>query len=421
MLGCLRALDAELRERGSGLVVRDGPPEHELVELAREVGAAAPCCGRATSRRTRARATRRVTTALREAGVEPLAAARQLRRRRLEPRTQGGTPFTVFTPFYRRWRRRERRTVQRAPAAPRAAAAALRNGPAAGGRALGRRRCCPSRSPSRARRPRARARRRWLDGADRRTTPTRTTTVAASRHERAVARICAGAACPPRECEARARAAAGRAPAAWVAPAVLARLLRPRPARPSRQRARTSIQERYPGRWSGTTTPTRLEAWQRGPHRLSARRRRHAPARRDRLDAQPRAAGRRLVPDEGPAPRLARWASATSSALLLDGEPAQNNGNWQWITSVGVDPAPYFRRMFNPVLQQRRFDPDGDYVRRWVPELRGVPDEHLAEPWRMSAARQREIGCVIGRDYPAPIVDHAEERQRAIERYRAVG
>jgi deoxyribodipyrimidine photo-lyase len=108
-------------------------------------------------------------------------------------------------------------------------------------------------------------------------------------------------------------------------------------------------------------------------------------------------------------------------ALLLDGEPAQNNGNWQWVTSVGVDPAPYFRRMFNPVLQQRRFDPDGVYVRRWVPELRSVAHEHLAEPWEMSDEQQQATGCVIGRDYPAPIVVHADERRRAIERYRAAG
>ena len=108
-------------------------------------------------------------------------------------------------------------------------------------------------------------------------------------------------------------------------------------------------------------------------------------------------------------------------ALLLDGEPAQNNGNWQWVTSVGVDPAPYFRRIFNPVLQQQKFDPDGAYVRRWVPELRGVPAGRLAEPWRMTGDEQAAAGCVIGRDYPAPIVDHADERRRAIERYRAVG
>jgi deoxyribodipyrimidine photo-lyase len=106
-------------------------------------------------------------------------------------------------------------------------------------------------------------------------------------------------------------------------------------------------------------------------------------------------------------------------ARLIDGDEANNNGNWQWIASVGTDSAPYFRRLLNPVSQQRRHDPDGEYVRRWVPELRDVPDQHLAEPWRMSEAEQREAGCVIGSDYPAPIVDHAVERRRAMERYRA--
>ena len=106
---------------------------------------------------------------------------------------------------------------------------------------------------------------------------------------------------------------------------------------------------------------------------------------------------------------------------LLDGDVAQNNGNWQWIASVGVDPAPAFRRLLNPALQQRRHDPDGAYVRRWVPELRDVPDARLAEPWRMSAEEQAAAGCAIGRDYPAPVVDHAQERRRALARYRAAG
>jgi deoxyribodipyrimidine photo-lyase len=79
---------------------------------------------------------------------------------------------------------------------------------------------------------------------------------------------------------------------------------------------------------------------------------------------------------------------------LLCGDEAQNNGNWQWVTSVGVDPAPYFRRMYNPELQQRRHDPDGEYVGRWVPELGDA-------------------------SYPDPIVDHAQERRRAMARYRA--
>jgi deoxyribodipyrimidine photo-lyase len=100
---------------------------------------------------------------------------------------------------------------------------------------------------------------------------------------------------------------------------------------------------------------------------------------------------------------------------------ASNNGNWQWVASTGVDPAPYFRRLFNPTLQQKRFDPDGDYVRRWVPELAGVPAERLPEPWTMSAAEQEAAGCVIGRDYPEPVVDHAHERERALARYRAAG
>jgi deoxyribodipyrimidine photo-lyase len=105
---------------------------------------------------------------------------------------------------------------------------------------------------------------------------------------------------------------------------------------------------------------------------------------------------------------------------LLCGDEASNNGNWQWIASVGVDPAPYFRRMYNPITQQRRHDPDGEYVRRWVPELRAVPDARLAEPWTMSEAEQRAAGCVIGEDYPPPVVDHKHERQRAMARYGAV-
>ena len=105
---------------------------------------------------------------------------------------------------------------------------------------------------------------------------------------------------------------------------------------------------------------------------------------------------------------------------LLCGDEASNNGNWQWIASVGVDPAPYFRRMYNPTTQQRRHDPDGEYVRRWVPELRAVPAAKLAEPWTMTEDEQRAAGCVIGEDYPAPVVDHGHERKRAIARYRAV-
>jgi deoxyribodipyrimidine photo-lyase len=107
--------------------------------------------------------------------------------------------------------------------------------------------------------------------------------------------------------------------------------------------------------------------------------------------------------------------------LLIDGDEASNNGNWQWIASVGVDPQPPFRRIYNPARQQARFDPDGAYVRRYVAELRDVPGEFLAEPWAMPEEVQRQAGCVIGQDYPAPIVDHAAARRQALARYAEAG
>ena len=114
-----------------------------------------------------------------------------------------------------------------------------------------------------------------------------------------------------------------------------------------------------------------------------------------------------------------RLGEAWFMERLLDGDIASNNGGWQWVTSVGTDPAPYFQRMFNPMTQHERFDPDGIYVRKWIPELAEVPDEHLVRPWLMSEEEQADAGCAIGTDYPAPVVDHAEERRFAIERYRA--
>lgn len=102
---------------------------------------------------------------------------------------------------------------------------------------------------------------------------------------------------------------------------------------------------------------------------------------------------------------------------LVDAEPAANNGGWQWAAGTGTDAAPYFR-IFNPVAQGQKFDPDGMYVRRWVPELCAVPTAYIHAPWRMPEEMQRKIGCRIGVDYPAPIVDHAMARARALAAYR---
>ena len=151
-------------------------------------------------------------------------------------------------------------------------------------------------------------------------------------------------------------------------------------------------------------------AWCEGRTGYPVGRRRDAPAARTRLDAQPRADGRRVVPDQGPARRLAARRGALH-ARLVDGDQASNNGDWQWVASAGADAAPYFRRSTTRRPEQRH-DPDGEYVRRWVPELRDVPARALAEPWTMSAAEQEAAGCRIGRDYPEPIVDHARARGR---------
>ncbi len=102
---------------------------------------------------------------------------------------------------------------------------------------------------------------------------------------------------------------------------------------------------------------------------------------------------------------------------LVDGDPASNNGGWQWAASTGTDAQPYFR-VFNPVLQGRKFDPDGAYVRRWVPELARVPARWIQAPWEAPPLALAEAGVTLGGNYPAPIVDHGERRERAIAMYR---
>jgi deoxyribodipyrimidine photo-lyase len=113
-----------------------------------------------------------------------------------------------------------------------------------------------------------------------------------------------------------------------------------------------------------------------------------------------------------------RLGEAEFMRHLTDGDVASNDGGWQWTASTGTDPQPYFR-IFNPVLQATRFDPDGAYVRRWVPELAGVPTRRIHEPWTMTPAEQAEARCRIGTDYPAPIVDHAAARERALAAFTA--
>lgn len=112
-----------------------------------------------------------------------------------------------------------------------------------------------------------------------------------------------------------------------------------------------------------------------------------------------------------------QWGERWFMDNLLDGDPAANNGGWQWTAGTGTDAAPYFR-IFNPVLQSAKFDPQGRFIRRFVPELARVPDRFIHAPWTMSPLEQRACGCVIGQDYPAPIVDREVVKARTLAAYK---
>jgi deoxyribodipyrimidine photo-lyase len=101
---------------------------------------------------------------------------------------------------------------------------------------------------------------------------------------------------------------------------------------------------------------------------------------------------------------------------LVDGDPASNNGGWQWSAGTGTDAAPYFR-IFNPISQSRKHDPEGTYIRKWLPELASVPSEFIHAPWEMPIETQERAKCRIGADYPEPIVDHGLAKERALNAY----
>jgi deoxyribodipyrimidine photo-lyase len=105
---------------------------------------------------------------------------------------------------------------------------------------------------------------------------------------------------------------------------------------------------------------------------------------------------------------------------LVDADLANNTLGWQWVAGCGADAAPYYR-VFNPVGQGEKFDPDGDYVRRWVPELARLPDNWIHRPFDAPAAALKKAGVVLGRDYPEPVVSHAFARQVALMTYAKLG
>ena len=413
MLGCLAGLRRSLRERGSDLILRHGQPESVLADLAASTGASRVHWTGDVSPWAVWR-DQRVTEALEQAGVGSTSHPGAYIVDDPGPILSGkGTPYTVYSPFYKAWLDIERRELESAPDSietpggidagelPTLADLGL-EGEAAG----------TSFEPGEeAAREAARA---FLNGglsgyADARNDPTG----GSSRLSPYIRWGCLS----PLELEVKFGLQQGkgsrvyRKELAWreFYASVIANFP---------EVARLEFQQRYRGTLGWHDDEQLLEAWKRG---LTGYPLVDAGMRELLGDGWMHNRVRMVVASFLTKDLHIDWREGEKWFMerLVDGDMASNNGGWQWTTSVGTDPAPYFQRMFNPMTQQERFDPTGEYVRKWVPELRGVPDRHIVRPWRMGVDEQADSGCRIGDDYPAPVVDHAEERRIAVERYRA--
>ena len=114
-----------------------------------------------------------------------------------------------------------------------------------------------------------------------------------------------------------------------------------------------------------------------------------------------------------------REGAAWFADTLVDADLANNAASWQWVAGSGADASPYFR-IFNPVTQGETYDPEGVYVRRWIPEIAGLPDAAIHKPWTASPEVLKAAGVALGRTYPRPIVDHGEARKAALAAYKAL-
>jgi deoxyribodipyrimidine photo-lyase len=99
---------------------------------------------------------------------------------------------------------------------------------------------------------------------------------------------------------------------------------------------------------------------------------------------------------------------------LVDADLASNAASWQWIAGCGADAAPYFR-IFNPILQSKKFDKNGEYIKHFVPELKDMPAKHIHAPWEAP----EEVLKEAGKEYPQPMMDHSEARERALEAFQS--
>lgn len=424
LLGALRALAAALEERGSRLVVRVGDPLEVVPAIAREVGAGTVLVSRDYAPYGRRR-DRAVAEALDRDGIA-FGARRGLLVHEPEdlPGAEGGTP-RVFTPFLRRWEGLELRSILPAPReipAPDAWGDGPDQVPTAADLGIAEPTARPDLLPEPGEAA-ARARlERWLEaGPDHGPTAyaeTRNDLADPEATSRLSYDLRLGL-LSPLEVATRALAVddGGEGSQRYVSELAWRdfynHVLWHEP-----RTAKEPFLEAFAGQRPPGTDEASVDAWRRGRTGYPI-----VDAAMRHLEASgwmPNRA-RMIVASFLTKDLLTDYRVGEAHFLyhLLDGDPASNLGGWQWAASVGTDAQPYFR-VFNPVTQAERFDPDGAYVRRWVPELASVPTKRVHAPWTMTAEEQAAAGCRIGTEYPAPIVDHAAARRRALAWFQSV-
>jgi deoxyribodipyrimidine photo-lyase len=421
----LAELRERLRRRGSDLALLEGDPLAELGELIRRVGASALYFNADYEARALARDAR-VTSGLRAAGIAVESFVDHVFFGAQEVLKADGAPYTLYAPYRRRW-------LERCEADPRppVASAAASAGKLAARQGIGDTRAVPDPSEygyaRSARYPQggeARARallerfitERIAAYADERNVPAACGTSGLSPHLRAGTigiRTCIAAA---REARRAARGSRATGIDAWIGELIWRDFYQ-------QILAHYPHVEREPFLEAAKALTYRdseadFTAWCEGrtgyPIVDAAMRRLNESGwMHNRL---------RMIVASFLTKHLLldyRWGERYFERHLADADTAANNGGWQWSSSTGTDAAPYFR-IFNPTLQSKKFDPGGRFIRAALPQLAALPDAAVHEPWTLSPLEARAAGFRLGRDYPEPIVDHAEARARAFAAYAPV-
>ena len=431
--GSVTELDEALRKQGGGLRVLHGRARDLIPQLARELGVQAVYWGRDYEPAARDRDAD-VILQLQQAGIEPRPVKEHVIFERDEVLTLAGKPFTVFTPYKNAWLKRLRATepplidvtvfpveakpgqLQALPADTRMPSLAEMGFEPTNNAALG---ITPGMTGGRERLADFAER---IDGyKDRRDFPAVKGVSYLSVHLRfgtVSVRACARLALGLVEGQAPAGSASDSAPEgkiAWLNELIWRDFY-------------FAILHHFPHAANGPFKPAyealvtdqdaeRLAAWQEGrtgyPLVDAAMRQLNTTGyMHNRL---------RMVTASFFAKHLLldwRLGEAYFAGKLIDFDQSANNGGWQWAASTGCDAQPYFR-IFNPINQSEKFDAEGKFIRRYVPELTKVPTKYIHAPWTLPPLEAQSCGFVLGRDYPAPIVDHATQRAEALKRYAA--